>query len=328
MRAASEVTELLPARLRLIGAAAAAGPRPRGLGPAPAGAGRRLERGPPHRDDVWRRGRPADPVAIVAGARGDRYARVAEVGVVLGLVGSLIPAPAVAHLGGTQADRGVLGGDQVGGRLRRRLHQQQVAISAGPRDHVQVDGDLRRPLLVVGRIVGAAALVHLAEAAVGGGASGKAELRPVDVQVGLGAGIVVGVDDRDGVAGPRSRARRRQRVRRLEVGRRVALGSLAPADLGSQVGEAAHLPGRHRTAADRLHPGGKMGWTRRSPPPSPRGRRRPEARPRRQPGRRAREGQPAAAAGMSASDRWIEPMFGIASGPWTGRDHARAAAPR
>ncbi len=68
----------LPGRLGVVRRAAGAGAAPRRLGPA-AGAGVPGQRGAADRGDVRDGGRVLHAVAAVAGARGDRHARVVEV---------------------------------------------------------------------------------------------------------------------------------------------------------------------------------------------------------------------------------------------------------
>src|SRR5947199_56933 len=72
--------------------------------------------------------------------------------------------------------------------------------------------------LELGRVL--AVLIELAEAAVLGGAPGRAVRLAVHGEVRLGGRVVVGVDDRDGPPGP---AGGRQPVRRHEVGTCQAL---------------------------------------------------------------------------------------------------------
>ena len=97
------------------------------------------------------------------------------------------------------------------------LHQQDLAGGAYGRDHVDVQADLAPPAGIRGGIrARAAVLVHLAEAPVGSGARGQAELRSVGTEVGLRGRQVVGVDNRDGPAG--TCGARRKRVGGLQVG--------------------------------------------------------------------------------------------------------------
>ncbi len=208
------VTEVCQARLGVQGRAAAAGATPGGLGPAPGGAGGLAQAGATDGDDGAERGRRLDAVAGVTGRGGHR-----DAGVVVGRgAGAVTAAVAVADrdhagLAGGVVDRGA----QVGERGGTRLDQQDLAVRAGGRDHVEVQADLGGPAGVgLGQAGGAAGLAHLAEAAVGGGAGREAELRAVDAEVGLGGRVVVGVDDGDGAAAAGGRG---QGVGGADVGR-------------------------------------------------------------------------------------------------------------
>src|SRR4030095_9157742 len=83
-----------------------------------------------------------------------------------------------------------------------RLDQQDVTAGADRRGHVQVEGDLQRPAGVLARVPGAAVLVHLAEAAVGGGARRQAVLAAVDREGRLGGGVGGGGGGRAPLGGP------------------------------------------------------------------------------------------------------------------------------
>src|SRR5207302_8685888 len=136
-------------------------------------------------------------------------------------------------------------GGQVRVAVVVRVDQEDLAVAADGRDHVEVERDLLRPTGVAGWVGGAATLVDFAEAAVGGRARRQPVLGAVNGQVGLGVGVVVGVDDGDGLGGGR---RARESVGAAEVGGtvagrsgrhvRVALG------VGDQLGVAASLLGR------------------------------------------------------------------------------------
>jgi hypothetical protein len=93
----------------------------------------------------------------------------------------------------------VHGRGEVGRAVVVGLDEQDAGVGRDGGDHVEVEGDLPVPARVDGRVVGAAGLVDLAEASAGAGARRQAVLLAVDGQVGLGGGVVVGVDDGDGL---------------------------------------------------------------------------------------------------------------------------------
>ena len=142
-------------------------------------------------------------------------------------------AVAVGDELGAERDRLVHGRAEVGhgGALAstsRMLQFGQVALS-----HVEVEGDLLGPAAVGGGQGGrGAGLADLLEAAVGGGAGGKAVVRAVGGEVGRGVRVVVGVDDRDGLAGAVGGGGGRQAVGVLEVARAVAGGGGGVRGLG------------------------------------------------------------------------------------------------
>src|SRR5262249_51709696 len=84
---------------------------------------------------------------------------------------------------------------------RRRLDEEDLALRADRRRHLDVERDLAGPALVGGRQrARLPRLVHLLEAAVGRRARRQAVLRAVDAEVLLGVRVVHRVDDRDGQA--------------------------------------------------------------------------------------------------------------------------------
>ena len=186
--------DVLERRLGHRDRAAAAGAAPGGFGPA-AGAAALGQRGAADRGDVLRGGRVADAVAGVAGAGGDRDARVVEVaGVVAGFAAVLTAAVAVGHVLGAQRHGGVHRGAEVGGARLAGFDEQDVAVGADGGDHVDVEGDLAGPAAVrSGQGAGLAVFVDLLEAAVGGGAGRQAVGGAVGGEVGFGVGVVVGV---------------------------------------------------------------------------------------------------------------------------------------
>ncbi len=216
-------------------------------------------------------GRERDAVAVVTARRDDR-----DTGVVVGGPVHLLVRGEV-----TRAAVGV--GDVLGAQLHGlvdtgrepvqavvvRLHEQDVRTGGDGGDHVEVEGDLTGPHVVRRGIVRAAALVDLLEAAVVRGARRQTVLGAVDRQVRLGVGVVVRVDDGDGLSGaavgreavgalqvlgaePRRRLCRGQPEQRGLVGAhgvagRVPLGGCAAH--GGQVG-AAGLVGGGRGRGD------------------------------------------------------------------------------
>ena len=150
------------------------------------------------------------------------------------MVEVLVPARLLRLLGDSEAvadgghagdaRRVVLGGAKDGDVLGGRLDEEDVAVGAGGRDHLEVEGGLLRPARVGRRIVGATAPVDLAEAAVRGGARGQTHRGAVHGEVGLGVGVVHGVDHRDGAAGGAGAG---DPVGAAQVGGGVAVGGAA-----------------------------------------------------------------------------------------------------
>src|SRR5262249_30684335 len=124
-------------------------------------------------------------------------------------------------------------GAEVVHARRVRLDEEELAVRARGRRHVEVERDLAGPAVVSRRQrARVAVLVHLLEAAVRGGARRQAVLRAVDREVGLGLRVVERVDYRDRLAGAaggrdlvgadevgRAEAARRREVLDLAVGR-------------------------------------------------------------------------------------------------------------
>src|SRR5262249_51054445 len=157
------------------------------VGPAaaPAADG---QPGTTDRGDVVRGRRVLRAEAAVAGA-----GRHCDTGVVVerpeGGVRGVRAAVAVTDRIGAHGRGTVHRGAEVGQRVRGRLDQQDVAVRADRRDHVQVQGDLLGPTGVTAWVVRAAVLVNLAEAPVGGGTRRQAELAAVHGQVRLGVRV-------------------------------------------------------------------------------------------------------------------------------------------
>ena len=94
---------------------------------------------------------------------------------------------------------GVRGHVRLVGRVR--LDEQDVAPRADRGHHLDVERDLRLPVRVCDRVVARlAVLVHLPEAPVCRRAGRDAVVRAIGVQVRLDRRVVVGVDERDGLA--------------------------------------------------------------------------------------------------------------------------------
>src|SRR4029077_2368419 len=118
--------------------------------------------------------------------------------VVGGLTGVLRTAPAIGDELGAERDGLVLGRVQIGVGRRRRLDQDDVAVRADRRDHVDVERLFASPAGVVRwQRAGRAVLVDLAEAAVRDGTGGQAPLAAVSSQVRGGIRVVHRVYDRD-----------------------------------------------------------------------------------------------------------------------------------
>src|SRR4051812_16368978 len=218
----------LPGGLGVVRGAARAGALggaglPDALGPA-AGVGGRGQLGAADRGDVLGGGRVFGAVALVAGGDGDGDAGVVEVrGVVGGVRGGLGAAVGVGDELGAQGDGLVDRLAQVGHARRTRLDQQDLGVRGDGGDHVEVEGDLTGPAAVGGGQGGrGAGLGDLLEAAVGGRAGRQAVVAAVGGQVRGGVGVVVGVDDGDGLAGAVGGGCVGQAVGVLEVARAVA----------------------------------------------------------------------------------------------------------
>ena len=99
------------------------------------------------------------------------------------------------------------------------LDQDDVAVRADRRGHVQIERYLLAPTAVCARIRALhAVLIQLLEAAVRPGARRQAVLRAIRAEVGFGVGIVVRIDDPDRLAGA---AGGWKRIRRLQIARSV-----------------------------------------------------------------------------------------------------------
>ena len=134
----------------------------------------------------------------------------------------LVAAVAVGDGLGAHVEGGVLGRRQISEIAGVGFHEEDVAVRAHGRDHVEVESDLLAPARVCLRGGRSAALVDLGEAGVRRCARQRRETEPGSVggQIARRIGIVVGVDDGDRDAG----AAGGERIRALEVGRRVPVG--------------------------------------------------------------------------------------------------------
>ncbi len=254
----------------LLTAAVDGGRVPHRLVPA-AGTAVAHQRGAAHRRHVRRGRRVAGAVAVVTGAEDDRDSWMIEVRLVVSELAAVVAvaAPGVGDVARAQGHGGVLGRAQVVGGRAVGLDEQEVRVGCDRGDHVEVEGDLARPAVVCGRVGGGAVFVHLAEAAVVRGAGGQPVLPAVDGEIGLGAGVVVGVDDGDRGPGP---AVGRQPVGRAQVGRGVAVGvrlvgrGAAQAergrDVGAAQGETREGAGSGRAAGGLGGDGGRRGGGR------------------------------------------------------------------
>src|SRR5207302_4892202 len=165
--ATSAARVVLPRGLGDHARAAAAGAAPGRLRPPSRDGGVLGEAGAADGGDVLGRGRELDAVAIVAGTHGQGVARVVVVAVVRArsLGAELIAAVAVGDGLGAHGCRPVDSGAEVGKGVRVRFDEQDVAVGADGRGHVEVQGDLLAPTDVARwKRTRLAVLVDLAEA--------------------------------------------------------------------------------------------------------------------------------------------------------------------
>ncbi len=180
--------------------AAASTRRPGALRPAARRVGVPGEAGAADRDDIGVGGGPVDDVGGVAGRGGHDHT-----GLLPGVEGRLLGvltgyAVRVRDVLRPEGDGGAYRGAQVVGGGRVGLDEQEAAGRTGGGDGVQVESGLLGPSQVVRRVVDAAALVDLAEAAVVGRAGRQPELLPEHGEIGLRRGVAAGIHDRDGTA--------------------------------------------------------------------------------------------------------------------------------
>ena len=161
-----------------------------------------MQRGATNRDHLRRLGRILGRRAGITRGDEEAHPRLNEVAVEGRLAAELAPAPTVGHVLGVRLGV-VLAGQQVAEAARPRLDQQDLRPRGDRVRPLDVEADLERPAGIRGRVAGAAGLVHLLEATAGRRARGQAVLAAERGQVGLGRWIVVGIDDRDRLAGPR-----------------------------------------------------------------------------------------------------------------------------
>ena len=159
------------------------------------------------------------------------------------LRGELRASIRIGDDGGAQASGRVLGRSEVGERVRVRLDEQDLAVRAHGRGHIEVERDLLRPSAVRPRYRRrAACLVDLGEAP--GPARREPVRRAICGEIRRRGRRVVRVDDREGLAAAGGRAR--QAVGGPQVGGAVAVGRRGDGrsalgvgdDAGVAVGEA------------------------------------------------------------------------------------------
>ena len=210
---------MLPGGFRFESGAAASRAGPDGFMPRSALAATGQARAA-HRGHIRGRGRVLDAIGGVAGTRRDGDSGMIVVGVISRFAGEFGDAVAIRDRRGPHPHRRVDGSSYVGEGGGIRFHEQDVAIRAGGREHVQIQGDFRGPSGVEGRhrARALAQLVHFGEASASAGR--KPELGPVDPQIGGGGRGVVRIDDGDGMPDPPSG--RGQAVGGLQIGRRIS----------------------------------------------------------------------------------------------------------
>src|SRR6185437_6022874 len=106
-------------------------------------------------------------------------------------------APAVGDGGRAQLDRCALGRAEILVSVRVRLDDDNLALGADCRHHVDIQRLLAAPVRVGGRVVRLLpGLVNLPEAPVSGCAGRELVLLPVRCQIALQVRRIVGIDDR------------------------------------------------------------------------------------------------------------------------------------
>src|SRR4051812_20044989 len=191
---------VLPAWLGNIRAASTSGTAPDGLAPAARIRSASQARAA-HSSDILRGGRELNAIAAIAGADSNSPAGVVEVAVIGrgALSAKLAAAVAIADRVGAQRSSSIDRRSQIREAVIVSLDKQDLAVRADRASHIDIKRDLLAPPNIARRVAGAAALIDFAEAAVGGCAWRQAKLRTVHSEVGLGVGVVEGIDDRDGL---------------------------------------------------------------------------------------------------------------------------------
>ncbi len=195
------------------------------------------------------------------------------------LRGKFRSVPAVRHELRACADRRVVGSAEVAQAVRVRLDQQDVAVRADRRHHVQVDGLLRGPLHVSWRQRRRLAL--LVDPGHAPGTSARLARRQAVVgavggQIRYRLHVVEGIHHRHGLAGAPVRRRAHQVVCPLQIGGPVTGYGLIPGTAQQVRGiradqrQALHLPGPGRDGADAADAAGQSRRSRRGQRPLPR----------------------------------------------------------
>ena len=179
--------------------------------------------------------------------------------VVEALGGEFASVPAVGQELRAGADRRVVRGAEVAQTIRVGLDQQDVAVRADRRDHVQVHGLLGRPLNVPWRQRRRLALLVQLGHAPGTGtglAWRQAIVGAIRRQIRDRLRVVKGVHHGDGLADALTGRRAGQVVRAAQVGGPVPGHGLGPGDSQAVTGaradqrQALHLAGPGRDRAD------------------------------------------------------------------------------
>ena len=224
---------LLPCGLREHAAAPTPTTGPRDLGRARASGRVEGETRAADRDHVRRAGRVRAAVAAVSGRGGDGNAGVVVIAVVERVEARFRTGVAVADRVRAQGHGAVLGGAEIAERRRAPFDEQDLALRADRRRHLDVEVDLLSPPDVARRQLRLGRLPDLREAARRGRARREPERAAVRGEVGGRIRIVVGVDDRDRPSVPRpGRTRRATRTRRRatsQTGRSQSARSLPAA---------------------------------------------------------------------------------------------------
>src|ERR1041385_2504378 len=140
-------------------------------------------------------------VTVIARAHRDRDTRVIIVRLLPGFARELGRAIRVRNDRRPHCCRAIDAGREIRERSRFRLYEKDLALRADGARHVEVERDFLGPVGVAARIGGATILIDLSEATVRRRAGRQAELRTIDRKVALSASVIVGIDDRNRLAG-------------------------------------------------------------------------------------------------------------------------------